>query len=451
LTTASRDREHLLGGQRLATLRCDVLVLGSSLGALAAGTALARTGMRVVLVEEDVHAKRPSLLREPFLLGGLEAGGPVDGLLRELAIPLLERRELAFDPLATQVVLPGGVRLDVGGGRKALAAELAAFELADADPACAWFEQSDATGDAVRERLRDVPAPVARGLPGLAALRREPSIDAPAPDAPPPALVPLLDALEWALSGLAVPVRATARSLLLRATRDGVARPLHAGRGLLDLFRRRFAALHGEIRSAGEFAVRTEGREVGVELARDRVFARALLLGAPREPLARASEEAGDVPRWLSSAPPPQRVERRVLRAEAQALPIGMGSRLIAAGGSGDCGIFGLARCPDPTDRTTEWVVISGPGAAQATAGSALGGLAPFAEGRIVPIDPGPSPRWDLDSVELRFPEPRIPEVVKRSPLVLCVGPERAPELGFEGELLLARRAAHTAEAALGR
>jgi hypothetical protein len=220
---------------------------------------------------------------------------------------------------------------------------------------------------------------------------------------------------------------------------------------MLDLLRRRFVALHGEIRAAAAFAVRTEGREVGVELTRDRVFARALLLGAPREPLARAGEEAGDVPRWLASAPPPLRVERRVLRAEAQALPIGMGSRVIAAGGPSAASIFCLARFPDPTDRATEWVVVSGPGAPGAATGSALAGLAPFADGRIVPIDPGPAPRWDLDGVELRFHEPRTPEVVKRSPLVLCVGPERAPELGFEGELLLARRAAHTAEIALGR
>ncbi len=434
----------------MATLRCDVLVLGSSLGALASGTALARTGMRVVLVEEEVHAKRPSLLREPFLLAGLEPGGPVDGLLRELAIPLLERRELIFDPLVAQVILPGGARVDVGGTRQALAAELAAFDIADAATAEGWLEASDSTGDSLRERLRDVPAPSSRGLPGrLPGLRREPSFDASAPGEPPASLEPLLHALEWALSGLALPVRAPARSLLLRGTRDGVARPAHAGRGLLDLFRRRFVALHGEIRSAAGFGVRTEGREVGVELARDRIFARALLLGAPREPLARAAEEAGGVPRWLSSAPPPSRVERRVLRAEAHALPIGMGSRVVVA--AGVARIFSLARFPDPSDKATEWVVVSGPGAPEAATGSALGGLAPFAEGRIVAIDPGPSPRWDLDAVELRFPEPRAPEVVKRSPLVLCVGAERAPELGFEGELLLARRAAHTAAVALGR
>jgi hypothetical protein len=435
----------------LATLRCDVLVLGSSLGALAAGTALARTGMRVVLVEEEVHAKRPALLREPFLLTGLEPGGPVDGLLRELAIPLLERRELAFDPLVAQVVLPEGARLDVGGSRKALAAELWAFGIGDAAEIEAWFEASDAVGDAVRERLRDVPAPATRALPGrLPGLRRDPVLDAAPPPEPPGALEPLLDALEWALSGLAIPVRAPARSLLLRGTRDGVARSLHAGRGLLDLFRRRFTSLHGEVRAAGAFGIRTEGREVGVELARDRIFARALLLGAPREPLARAAEEGGSVPRWLAAAPPPQRIERRVLRAEAHALPIGMGSRVIVARESGGPGPFSLARFPDPGDKATEWVVVSGPAAATATE-AGLGGLAPFSEGRIVAIDPGPSPRWDIDGVELHFPEARVPEVLKRSPLVLCVGPERAPELGFEGELLLARRTAHTALAALGR
>jgi hypothetical protein len=84
--------------------------------------------------------------------------------------------------------------------------------------------------------------------------------------------------------------------------------------------------------------------------------------------------------------------------------------------------------------------VVSGPGAREA--GTDLGALAPFSEGRIARVEPEPGPAWDLDGVELDFAEPRAPGTLRRQPNVVLVGPERAPELGLDGELLLARRTA---------
>ena len=78
----------------MTTIRSDVLVLGSTLGGLVAANYLARAGLRVVLLEEEVQTKRSSLLREPFLLSGLESSGRIMRVLRELALPLIEQREI---------------------------------------------------------------------------------------------------------------------------------------------------------------------------------------------------------------------------------------------------------------------------------------------------------------------------------------------------------------------
>ncbi len=423
----------------MTTLRCDVLVLGSTLGALVAGTYLARAGLRVVLVEEDIHARRPALLREPFLLTGLESGGPLDTVVRELAIPLLERRDLVHDDLALQLVLPGGVRMDVGRGRKALAGELDACGVCAADAAEAWLGVSDAAAEALRARLREAPAPAPTGLQRrLSALRREPDPEIGYVADPPTALATFAQAHVDALSSYVGPPRAAARSLLVYGVRDGAAHPAHAGRGLVDLLRRRFLALHGEIRSTHALGLRAERRAIGVELRRETIFARALVLGVAREPLAQVAAAAGEVPGWLRGPAPGTR-PRILLRADERALPVGMGARVASAPSRvGDA--FSVSRFADPGEPRTEWLVVSGPGAH--AAGTDLGGLAPFAEGRIVRVEPEPTPGWDLDGVDLAFPEPRAPGTLRRVPQVALVGPERAPELGLDGELLLARRTA---------
>ena len=123
----------------MPSIHCDALVLGSTLGGLVAGSFLARAGLRVVLIEEEIHQKRPSLLREPFLLTGLERGGPVGELLGDLGIPLLERREIAPREIALQVLLPGGARIDVGRGRRVLSSELDLYGVVDRATALIWL------------------------------------------------------------------------------------------------------------------------------------------------------------------------------------------------------------------------------------------------------------------------------------------------------------------------
>ena len=125
----------------MATVRSDVLVLGGTLGGLVAATYLARTGLRVVLIEESAQTKRPALLREPFLLPGLAPSGSLAKVLRELALPLLEQREFGQDRISLQVVLPDA-RIDVAAADEEFAMELDRFGLAKPDEVVRWLAAS---------------------------------------------------------------------------------------------------------------------------------------------------------------------------------------------------------------------------------------------------------------------------------------------------------------------
>src|SRR5262245_1929062 len=122
-TPTLRSRLRPQQGEHLATLGCDVLVLGTSLGGLISAAYLARLGLRVVVIEEEAQAKRPALLREPLLISGLAPGGPLRRVLRELALPLREQAQMEPNGVAAQVVLGGG-RVDILPGREEGAREL---------------------------------------------------------------------------------------------------------------------------------------------------------------------------------------------------------------------------------------------------------------------------------------------------------------------------------------
>jgi FAD binding domain-containing protein len=427
----------------MTTLRSDVLVVGSSLGGLVAATYLARAGLRTVLVEEDCLAKRPPLLREPFALSGLELEGPAHRVFRELALPLIEQRRVAQRPVAVQVLLPTA-RLDIQAGRRDLARELDAFQVCDPAAAQAFFESVDARGDELRARLvegegGDSAAPLVQRL--LTRSGRNGGIDqslGPMPEG----LAPVVNALLAVLSRL-TPESSPGRdaALLLRGTREGGFFMPDAGAPFLDLFRRRFLTLHGEIRAAGEFALVTERGELGVELPRGRLFARGVVLAAPLELLRRISTAAGTAPRWLAPRTPPVDVPVRLFRAEPDALPVGLGARAVVAPGPAEA-LHWIARHADPVQEGVEWLLVGGPGAATLPASQPLGALNPFPDDGLVPVDLGPAPRWDRDAADHRFLNPRSESALRAKPPVYAVGPELAPGLGFEGELLLARQAA---------
>jgi hypothetical protein len=60
----------------------------------------------------------------------------------------------------------------------------------------------------------------------------------------------------------------------------------------------------------------------------------------------------------------------------------------------------------------------------------------------VLPVDPGPAPRWDLASSELLTIQPEPEAILHARPPVVLLGPELSPGLGLEGELLHARRTA---------
>ncbi len=427
----------------MTTIRSDVLVLGSTLGGLVAANYLARAGLRAVLLEEEGQAMRPALLREPFMLSGLASEGPVMRVLRELALPLIEQREIRRSDVALQVILPEA-RIDVARGRAALARELEAHGLGDAKAVGGWLEAVDAQATRSQAELWEDPVrPRGRGIARL--LPESDAAHTPSQVGLPPApdgLDAFVQAQLAALSGVESASRLPAPALLLHMTREGAFSMPHAKIPFMELFRRRLATLHGEIRPLGSFSLALDRTDVGLELPRGRLFGRALVIAVPREPLRRFLMNFGPAPVWLKRSRQPHAMSHRIFRAERRALPPGMAERVIRADGSSPRELHWFARQPDAEDKKIEWLVFFGPGARGLPDHHPLGSLAPFSAPGIMPVDPGPTPSWDLDASGLRFQDPVIPATVRQRPLVVTVGPELAPGLGFEGELLGARRVA---------
>lgn len=424
----------------MTTVRSDVLVLGSGLGGLVAASYLARARLRVTLIEEDAQAKRPPLVREPFLMSGLASGGRIQRILREIALPLIDQRQIRADGVPLQVVLPEA-RIDVLPERSALAKELASHGLIDADAADRWLSEVSERAERARAGLWE------DAQPGGPVKRRFGHRTAAAPILAPLPPVPsgleaFIEAQLVALSTLAAPGPGPAAALLLQSAQEGAFRMPHAGMSFLELFRRRFLTLHGEVHAVGEFGLVADGGDIGLELPRGRLLARALVLAAPRGPVAALLDAAGAArPGWLRPGGPTIVTRCRLFRLDKQAAPVGMASRVIIAGEEPD-ETYWLARSADPKSQAVEWLVVGGPGAPRVSRDRPLGQLAPFAESGTLVADSGSSPRWDLDSSELRFVDPEPRPLTRQRPLVASVGPELAPGLGFEGEILQARRVA---------
>lgn len=258
----------------------------------------------------------------------------------------------------------------------------------------------------------------------------------------PEGMAPVVDALLAGLSRL-VPnaVQGRDAALLLRGTLNGGFFMPDAGSPFLDLFRRRLGALHGEIRGTSEFALVNERGSLGLELPRGRIFARALVLAAPLELIRRVAAQAGPAPRWLPARTPPVDLPARLFRAEPDSLPAGLAARAVVAPGPVES-LHWLARYADPVQKGVEWVLVGGPGAARLPADQPLGDLCPFPGTGITPVELGATPLWDRDAADHRFLSAGGDTAFRGRAPVIAVGAELAPGLGFEGELLLARRAA---------
>jgi hypothetical protein len=460
-------RSVAISGTRSRTRarRWDVVVLGSSLPGLIAAVRLAMGRLRVLLVEEEAAARLPATVREPFFLAGSGNGGVLDACLRALTLPLIDRRRLLSEPLAYQVVLPDA-RVDVASAART-AEELVAWGLAKPDVARALARGLAEAAAGEREALLAAPvvraSRIAAGL-GRAAGPRAPRHARGLPgevSRPPDSLVPWLEAQVRALVNVATPVvPPEARARLLGGALEGGAGFESAEETLIGLLRRRFHALHGEIRLLpGRFELVSVGELAGVAPAMsDEVwFGRALVLNAPLGPLASWLESSGGAPDFL---PMPKNLRHRVwtaLKVSREALPEGMARRVIRvrdprapldAANLVRIGIF-----PEKAGRDVQVIAsyvepLGEEAAAQAEAEvtESLLELMPFARERARRVAPVARPNWD-DDLALEDPPAGAgwpSEVELRllaKPLVHRLPREEVGVLGFEGDCLLGWRA----------
>jgi hypothetical protein len=446
----------------LRARRWDVLVLGGALGGLAAAVKLGRAGLRVCVVEEDAAARLPVYLREPFFLPGLAGEGPLDAGLRELGLPPIERRDLAADPVAFQVLLPDA-RVEVGRA-ELLVSELVSWGLAKPEGAAALAHALAEAGRAADERLHALDW-VRRGvLRGLARGAREPLPFAPLPAplrAPERPVARLLETWVRATSGLAQgtpPPEALAR--LLAAPLGGGGAFDRPDTGLRTLLQHRIEALHGELRTlAGPFRLTELGGDPGVaRLGLEDVWlGRALLVNAPCAALAAAlGGFEQEVPRWLRGSEPSGREVRIHVRALREAVPEPLARRSVVALASGGCGssAWPVTLALEPSARGARFVeLVAGAvfpadaerAVAEDTVAAALARLLPAAGNRVRRAPAPAPPLWDdtslrFDAAPGAWPAPLELRAGRRPVYRL----ERAhvAALGAEGEILLGLRAA---------
>ena len=239
---------------RLRARRWDALVVGSGVSALVAAARLGSAGHRVLVVEEDATRALHPALREPFFLAGSRDHGALDACIRELSIPLLDRRRLSAERLAYQVTGPG-LRLDVGGP-DITSDEIARWGLCDAEEAAALVRTLAEATEAEKQVMLKSPLVrlsrrLGRSRTGTTGshMRGLPAEVARAG----PSLQPVLDAQVSALSNLATgDVSPEARARLLGCALAGGAGFGDGPPWLVGLLRKRVEEVHGEFRSVAK-------------------------------------------------------------------------------------------------------------------------------------------------------------------------------------------------------
>ncbi|MCZ6465397.1 MAG: FAD-binding protein [Proteobacteria bacterium] len=459
-------------GADLRARRWDAVVLGSGIAGLVAAARLGMAGHRVLVVQEEAAATAFEGLREPFLLAGARDAGVLDACMRELTLPLIDRRRVVPTPIAYQMVGPD-LRADLGEG-DLTADELVAWGLAVPDEARALVRTLVEAAEAEREVLLRSPVVRmgrARTRDPLRALVRTPPANTRArglPDqaaSPPAALAPVLDAQVRALSNLASdPPPPEARARLLGT-------PLSGGAGFVDgppwlsgLLRRRVESLYGEFRTlSGDFSLVTADGLPGIVPgdSRDLWLGRLLVIAAPASALA-AVLDPDERPDFLRARPEPRHCRRWVavhLRVQRSVLPEAMAPRVIVLDGPGRSPLTLSSFANRQEPELSDWVARAvapadaDPAAVQKAIFQRVLELLPFSEGAVT-RRPVQIPRWDDDgwledpSPGTGWPGESDLRVSTRPPVYRLDRPSVA-SLGLEGDLLLGWRGGDAIAAAL--
>ncbi len=456
--------------------RWDAVVLGGALPGLVMAVVLGMRGARVLILEEEAAVSGCAGLREPFLYTGVGNEGVLGSCLREIGIPLIDRRRIVTQTLAYQVVLPDA-RPEVGEAARTIE-ELVAWGLAKPDEAQALVRAVCQAATAERNAMLESPVVRASRRRPLSARRgpkRAPDAGSNANEsrtaprarglpaevtAASPSLARFLAAQIRVLSNLGStlpPPEAQAR--LLGAPIEGSAGLLGEKGGLRRLLRRRIESLYGEFRtipSGLRLIAAANQPGVATEATREVWVGRALVLNAPRQALA-AAHGQDPVPDLLQSTPAThQRIDLHYV-ARCTVLPEGMASRVICVGSESGLGqdvdVVTVRVLPGAKDSERADLVVSAVlpaehadvATAEARFTPVLERLMPFSRGGFV-RQRAPEPVWDSDAL-LADPAPGSGwpgdcELRRSSrPPVYALDRAGVAALGFEGEVLLGWRA----------
>ncbi len=469
--------------------RWDVVVLGSGIRALVAACRLGMAGHRVLVVEEAAAARLPAPLREPFLLTGARDSGALDACLRELTLPLIDRRRIHPQPLALQAV-SAERRVDLAES-DFTADEWVAWGLAKPDDARRWIAGLVSGGEAVRESALTAPWVRAGRSLGLRRDRSAGHLAAPPipPIAPPEerwretdGIGGVLNAVVRALSnGADDAVADTARMRLWSTVLAGGAGFDDAPPWLHGLLRKRVQSLLGDFRTLDrEFRLVTADGLPGVAVpdSNELWLGRALVLGCATGALARVHDPESR-PGFLVPGPALRRIPFHV-RVRRRLIPEAMSNRLVWHGPpdrpmrGADHLAISIHRDPE----SPEWADLIVRALVDADADAdelatvereameVLRSLVPFA-GPVGPERPGGDPRdaewvrrplarpaWDDDDWLEGTAEPgsatEIDLRVSSRPAVYRLERAGLAELGLEGDLLLGWRGGDAIASELG-
>jgi hypothetical protein len=459
--------------------RWDALILGSGIPALVAAARIGGAGQRVLVVEEEAHAKLPAALREPFFLSGFRDEGVLDACLRALTVPLIDRRRFAAERLAYQVAADP-YRLEIGQP-VVTAEELVTWGLAKPDDAQALVRRLIESSEIERKLLLQAPfvrigrrVAGSRGLPGIGNHKRGLPGDAAVATGP---LGQVIAAQIRSLSNLGQTTPSPeAQARLLGVGLAGGVGFTDSPPWLADLLRKRVTALYGDFRTLpGAFELVSVSGQPGIRVVQtgEIWLGRSLVLAAP---LSALQDTLGNDP----MRPAPSLLDRSVSRAyravflyriPTTILPEGMGARVILPGDRSDKIEAGAKFGPEsddpsvtitafPSQTQSGWVDLVVRGLIPVTdvaslperlsrleksIAGRLEALMPFCGDNLEYVEVTP-PQWDSDDGWLEDSPPgtgwpaEIDLRLSTRPPIYHLDRAAVAGLGLEGDLLLGWR-----------